>query len=138
MSNTVPSTNLAFMNYSETHLERGGFVSPISGAPMCACLEQMPVVTRADCTQIDVDSLDVEVEINKGKVEVKIPESENKIKFSPCLAEDGKTEIGLREHYELMVDNTRVVDKRREVAKRLVGEGQCLNNVLSFLRQKGV
>jgi len=32
-----------------------GHVRNIPGAPMCACLEQMPVVTHADCTDMTVD-----------------------------------------------------------------------------------
>ena len=37
------------------HLYQRGYVREIPGAPMCACIEQMAVVTRADCTQLDVD-----------------------------------------------------------------------------------
>jgi hypothetical protein len=33
-----------------------GYVKNIPGAPMCACAEQMPTVSRADCTQIDFES----------------------------------------------------------------------------------
>ena len=52
---------------------------------MCGCLEQMPVVTRADCTQIDVGDFNIHVEISKGGIDINIPES-NKISFSPCTA----------------------------------------------------
>ena len=53
---------------------------------MCGCLEQMPIVTKADCTEIEVGDFNVEVEISKGRIEVKIPES-NKIAFKPCTAD---------------------------------------------------
>eukprot|EP00521_Asterionellopsis_glacialis_P007862 CAMPEP_0195287868 /NCGR_PEP_ID=MMETSP0707-20130614/4757_1 /TAXON_ID=33640 /ORGANISM="Asterionellopsis glacialis, Strain CCMP134" /LENGTH=739 /DNA_ID=CAMNT_0040347671 /DNA_START=73 /DNA_END=2289 /DNA_ORIENTATION=- len=36
------------------HMHQRGYVKNIPGAPMCACTDQMPIVTRSDCTQIDV------------------------------------------------------------------------------------
>ena len=32
-----------------------GYVRAVPGSPMCGCVEQMPVVSRSDCTQLDVD-----------------------------------------------------------------------------------
>jgi len=37
------------------HMHQRGYVKNVPGAPMCGCVEQMPVVSRADCTQIDVE-----------------------------------------------------------------------------------
>jgi hypothetical protein len=31
-----------------------GYVKNIPGAPMCGCVEQMPTVSRSDCTQVDL------------------------------------------------------------------------------------
>ena len=36
------------------HMHQRGYVENIPGAPMCGCIEQMPTVTRSDCTQIDL------------------------------------------------------------------------------------
>jgi len=36
-------------------LTQRGYVRNVPGAPMCACTEQMPVASRADCTQVDVE-----------------------------------------------------------------------------------
>jgi hypothetical protein len=33
------------------HLNQRGYVRNVPGAPMCACAEQMPVISRADCTE---------------------------------------------------------------------------------------
>ena len=38
------------------HMYVRGYVKNIPSAPMCACAEQMPTVSRADCTQIDFES----------------------------------------------------------------------------------
>lgn len=37
------------------HLEQRGYVREVPGAPMCGCVEKMPVISRADCTQTDVE-----------------------------------------------------------------------------------
>jgi hypothetical protein len=34
------------------HMYQRGYVENVPGAPMCACVEQMPTVTRSDCTEI--------------------------------------------------------------------------------------
>jgi len=38
------------------HLHQRGYVKNIPGAPMCGCVENMPVVSRSDCTQMDIDT----------------------------------------------------------------------------------
>jgi len=43
--------NLFFISMYD-HMHERGYVENIPGAPMCACTEQMPIVERADCTQI--------------------------------------------------------------------------------------
>merc|ERR1719242_746973 len=35
-------------------MSQRGYVRNIQGAPMCGCLEQMPIARRSDCTQVDV------------------------------------------------------------------------------------
>jgi len=37
------------------HLYSRGYSKNLAGAPMCGCIDQMPLVTRADCTQTNVD-----------------------------------------------------------------------------------
>lgn len=46
--------NLFFVSMYD-HMHQRGYVGAVPGAPMCACIEQMPVVSRSDCTQIDVE-----------------------------------------------------------------------------------
>merc|ERR1719253_624861 len=36
------------------HMHQRGYVQNIPGAPMCGCVEQMPSVSRSDCTQVDL------------------------------------------------------------------------------------
>jgi len=39
------------------HLYSRGYVESVAGGPMCGCVEQMPTVSRADCTELDVDAV---------------------------------------------------------------------------------
>jgi hypothetical protein len=48
------ANNLFYVSMYD-HMSQRGYVRNIPGAPMCACVEQMPTVSRSDCTQIDVD-----------------------------------------------------------------------------------
>merc|ERR1712226_1262208 len=47
------ANNLFYVSMYD-HMYKRGYVRNIPGAPMCGCLEQMPVVSRSDCTQVDV------------------------------------------------------------------------------------
>lgn len=47
------ANNLFYVSMYD-HMYKRGYVRPIPGSPMCGCLENMPVVTRSDCTQVDV------------------------------------------------------------------------------------
>mmetsp|Transcript_15363 Transcript_15363/g.25136 ORF Transcript_15363/g.25136 Transcript_15363/m.25136 type:complete len:992 (-) Transcript_15363:24-2999(-) len=44
--------NLFFVSMYD-HMYKRGYVENVPGAPMCGCVEQMPTVTRSDCTEID-------------------------------------------------------------------------------------
>jgi len=44
--------NLFFVSMYD-HMYQRGYVENVPGAPMCGCVEQMPTVTRSDCTEID-------------------------------------------------------------------------------------
>jgi regulation of enolase protein 1 (concanavalin A-like superfamily) len=52
-SGVYKANNLFFVSMYD-HLYQRGYVKEVPGAPMCGCSEQMPVVSRADCTQLEV------------------------------------------------------------------------------------
>lgn len=51
-TDSVFKGNLLFYVSMYDHMTQRGYVRNIPGSPMCACAENMAVVTRADCTQI--------------------------------------------------------------------------------------
>jgi hypothetical protein len=52
-SATYKGNNIFYVSMYD-HMYKRGYVRNVPGAPMCGCAEQMPVVSRADCTQMDV------------------------------------------------------------------------------------
>jgi hypothetical protein len=44
--------NLFYISMYDDHMYQRGYVRSVPGAPMCGCVEKMPIVTRADCTEI--------------------------------------------------------------------------------------
>jgi len=47
------ANNLFFVSMYD-HMHQRGYVENIPGNPMCGCMDQMPIVTRSDCTQVDL------------------------------------------------------------------------------------
>jgi len=47
------ANNLFFVSMYD-HMHQRGYVQNVPGAPMCGCVEQMPTVSRSDCTQVDL------------------------------------------------------------------------------------
>merc|ERR1711971_18980 len=45
------ANNLFYVSMSD-HLHDRGYVRNVQGAPMCGCVENMPIVSRSDCTEI--------------------------------------------------------------------------------------
>jgi hypothetical protein len=48
------ANNLFYVSMYD-HMYQRGYVENIPGAPMCGCLDQMPIVSRSDCTQVDLE-----------------------------------------------------------------------------------
>jgi len=57
-TNRLRFNNLFFVSLYD-HMYTRGYVqnalAPANDIPMCSCIEDMPIVSRADCTQVDVD-----------------------------------------------------------------------------------
>jgi hypothetical protein len=47
------ANNLFYVSMYD-HMYQRGYVKNIPSAPMCGCIDQMPMVTRSDCTQVDL------------------------------------------------------------------------------------
>ncbi len=119
------------------HFTQRGYVRNVPGAPMCACVEQMPVVTRADCTQIDIVNEDVTFEYDEGSglaAEV----SNLEIEFNACQgANNNNNDLGA--YYERLVNEDKISeDKQESFEEIVVGEYYCREAIDKFLDEEGL
>mmetsp|Transcript_5164 Transcript_5164/g.8089 ORF Transcript_5164/g.8089 Transcript_5164/m.8089 type:complete len:1038 (-) Transcript_5164:76-3189(-) len=103
-------------------------VEELPGAPMCGCVEHMPVVSRADCTKTTVTQT-------------------ISVSFKPVtqfFAETSITSVAhedcgdLTTHYgQLVTDGKATATEALKLKRHLVGDGQCGNALYDFLETKG-
>jgi len=131
--------NLFFVSMYD-HMYTRGYVRNVPGATMCACAETMPVVTRADCTQMEVTEtfkFDFDATSNQFSAELC---SVDDIDFQACEGANG-TNNDLEAYYERLVNEEKAKeDNLTKLRKTLVGKGgnKCNTAIESFLATKGI
>merc|ERR1712174_154995 len=75
--------NLFYVSMSD-HLHDRGYTRAVQGSPMCACVENMPLVTRSDCTEIKATELFTFTLSNENLV---ASVSYTEIDFNACAAQ---------------------------------------------------
>lgn len=115
------------------HFYQRGYVRGVPGAPMCGCAEQMPVASRADCTEMDIsesfryvyDSLTQRFNVIDKGVD---------IEFNACQgANDNNND--LEAYYERLVAEGRADQFELELLqKKLVGD--CESAIDDFVESK--
>merc|ERR1712157_546269 len=117
------------------HLVQRGYVGNIPGAPKCACIEQMPVVTRADCTQTETTNEKVEFSFNDSDgVSATIASFD--IDFNACQGANNNNN-DLEAYYEQLKNDGKATEAElEEIREHLVGN--CKNAISSFLETKGL
>uniref|UniRef100_A0A7S1G0X7 Kringle domain-containing protein n=1 Tax=Corethron hystrix TaxID=216773 RepID=A0A7S1G0X7_9STRA len=134
------SANNLFYVSMYDHLTARGYARNVPGAPMCACVEQMPVVTRADCTQIDIQSETAEFSLRteKGVTNLTATISDLKIAFNSCQGANNNNN-DLTAYYERLVDEGKIsTEKQVDFQKTVVGRTYCYEAIDSFLNEKGL
>lgn len=118
------------------HLTQRGYVRSVPGAPMCACVEQMPVVTRSDCTQVDIESETAEFSFGDEGLRVAITDLE--IEFNACQGANNNNN-DLAAYYQRLVEESKISSSKHEVFKEtVVGETYCPEAIDSFLSDQGL
>lgn len=112
-------------------LYQNGFSEELPGAPMCGCVEQMPVVTKASCTKVVVDQT-VSVKYDASLTEFNVSVDIRKISHRRCDNSD------LSSHYQSLLRQGKVTQRAMDhLDTRLVGEGNCPEAISTFLAGKG-
>jgi len=128
------ANNLFFVSMSD-HMHDRGYVRNVQGAPMCGCVENMPIVSRSDCTEIEA----------KEFYKFTLPDSDNgeisasldyvDINFNACRARQNNN---LERYVERLRDEGRLSkDKYFNVRNTIVGDNQCDNAIRDLLFDKG-
>lgn len=125
--------NLFFVSMYD-HLTQRGYVNEVPGAPMCGCIEKMPVVERSDCTQVDVTHTATFSYDNDG-LSVALAD-ESSVVFNACQVENNNND--LEAYYELLVEQGRATAaEKEEFSKHIVGNGNCPEVTAAFMASKG-
>ena len=143
-TDNVYKGNLLFYVSQYDHLTQRGYARNIPGSPMCACAENMAVVTRADCTQIAADedtSLTWSATDGTLTAAVKI----NDLNFNACTGTPNNNNLRdrvreLNEGIPTQHGATLSTQKKDAVETILVGSeaGNCIAAIESFLAEKNI
>jgi len=128
------ANNLFYVSMYD-HLYKRGYVRNVPGAPMCACVEQMAVVDRSDCTEIAAREGLVKFCYNGSIVQAFA--SGVSIQFNACQGLDG-TNNDLDAYYRRLVKEGHRSDiEYKEFIKTVVGKGNCAAASSVFMKSKG-
>jgi len=129
--------NALFFVSMYDHLALRGYVREVPGAPMCACLEKMPVVSRADCTELTVTETYEFTLRNNGRNRAVV--SAVNVEQNGCTDNDLATRFGeLADATDEFGELASATDESAETAfaKQIVGD--CTDAILNtFLETKG-
>lgn len=132
-TDNVYKGNLLFFVSMYDHLTQRGYARNIPGSPMCACAENMAVVTRADCTQVAADETTTfqwSAATQTLEAVIKI----NDLDFNACTGVDTNNDLEDRV-VRLNADGHVSDQKLGAVQEVLVGSeaGNCHAAIESFL-----
>jgi len=114
------------------HLYSRGYVRTVPGAPMCACVEQMPVVSRSDCTEMSIEeSFSVTYSANSKSFEASLDNVS--IEYASCEGANGNNN-DLEAYFERLVNEGRRDPSELECLQEiLVGEDNCEDAISDLL-----
>lgn len=115
------------------HFYQRGYVRGVPGAPMCGCAEQMPVVSRADCTEMDI-SEKYRYIFDHASQKFRVVDKGVTIEYNACQGADDNNN-DLEAYYERLVDEDRATAAELEtLQEKLVGD--CGPAIEDFVASK--
>lgn len=116
-------------------LYTNGNVEQVPGAPMCGCIDKMPVVTEAACTKVSDNTAKVDITYNTELGLFTSKFNMGTIEFGTCDDNDGSP-TDLNTYYKKLVgDNS---PSAAYMDTRLVGAGNCAGAISDFIYGKGL
>lgn len=112
------------------HMYKRGYVRNVPGAPMCGCVENMPVVERADCTEINALEIWKFAWDDNNGFSASLDRAE--IDFNACRNNNLST------HYsDLRQDNHATLEEEWLLERTLVGSNRCNEGTNAMMFDKG-
>lgn len=130
--NSYLKGNLLFQS-SMMLMKNGGHAKNLPAAPMCGCIEQMPIVTRADCTEAYTTARFV-FQYRSTIPELKAFASKHLIQYRECKGLNATND--LRSFYDKLWWEKKVDSLQKKVFDGIVvGEGGCYNVTKAHLSE---
>jgi len=127
------ANNLFYVSMSD-HLHDRGYVRSVQGAPMCACVENMPIVSRSDCTEITAHEF-YKFTFPADSLSIKASLEYVDIDFNACKASQNNN---LQRFYERLLNEGRVDQSKYDLfRKTVVGDNRCSAAINDLLFDKG-
>merc|ERR1719356_474985 len=128
------ANNLFYVSMSD-HLHDRGYVRPVQGAPMCACVENMPIVTRSDCTEIHATEFFKFTFSYEPDPTFKVTLYYTEIDYNACSAQ---TNHDLQSFMERLLNEGRVTREKYEKFRQTIrGNGNCPSGTKDLLFEQG-
>lgn len=133
------ANNLFYISMYD-HLYQRGYVRNVPGAPMCACVEQMPVVTRSDCTQTDVqETYEVTCNANPDAPGCTAVIAKINVDFNACRGIDNRNNNDLSAYFARLHQEGHLDDTQKGALKEiLVEKGNCPRAIERNLARAGI
>lgn len=142
-ADSVLKGNLLFFVSMYDHLTQRGYARNIPGSPMCACAENMAVVTRADCTQVSTtERTTFQWTVSDSQIEAVINIKD--VNFNACQgtnANGGAQNNNLEARARRLKNEGKLSENKFNALQEvLVGSeaGKCNAAIENFLGTKGI
>ena len=130
------ANNLFFVSMYD-HMHQRGYVKNIPGMPMCGCMEQMPMATRSDCTQVDLtEDWRMEFDSTTGKFNGVLEKVE--VEFNACRGRGGRNNDLWAYAARLYDDGRMTRHQFGAVGRVLTNDHDCYHAVENAKAEKGM
>eukprot|EP00571_Detonula_confervacea_P009087 CAMPEP_0172316950 /NCGR_PEP_ID=MMETSP1058-20130122/30102_1 /TAXON_ID=83371 /ORGANISM="Detonula confervacea, Strain CCMP 353" /LENGTH=1231 /DNA_ID=CAMNT_0013031391 /DNA_START=247 /DNA_END=3942 /DNA_ORIENTATION=- len=127
LSNALKGNALFHVGFVD-NLFSNGNVEQVPGAPLCGCMDRMPVVTNATCTNVTASG---------SVVDVSFDSTAGLFDASFTIGDIGYDDCGdLSSHYKAVVGADS--PDAAYIDSRVVGDGGCHDAINGFLSKKGL
>lgn len=133
--NRYKGNNLFYVSLYD-HMYSRGYVRAVPGAPMCGCADKMPIVSRADCTEMEITET-WRFRHYAGVTGFEVSLQDANIVFNACQGANNNNN-DLEAYIERLVSEDRFSQTRFDrIKEHIVGDNNCDAAIATLLTEKG-